>query len=875
VDVAVVFRKLAALPGPRRALEASAGTGLTEAQWDRLAVLALLHDLGKLNHGFQEKANPLARLGDTAGHIIELSALFYGERAEEAMQALDLETLADWVVPEPDAALHPLCRLLFASFSHHGNPQSECSWQGRRQSFGYPDERFWRKRVTRDPLAGITGLMAQARAVFPAAFATNVPPLGITPALEHRFAGLVMLADWIGSDQRFFPFRSDEAEGRAELAWCKADLALREIGLVVDGARQILAAQSPSFQGCFGKDPYPLQRALVETLPLTACQRLLVVESDTGSGKTEAAMAWFLRVFAAGWVDGLYFALPTRVAARELYERVERAIQALATHRPGGAPFPVLLAAPGYVQYKDPRPDVLGTGEGEQYPDPEDGPRDPAAYWRQERAWAAQHPKRFLAAPVAVGTIDQALLSAIQTKHAHLRSVLLDRQLLVVDEVHASDPYMRYLLHHLLRGHLARGGAAVLLSATLGEVARAAFVGEGAAPLPLAAAVAIPYPCITDLSGQPLGVPSPPGREKRIRVGFEDRLAAEDLPWLVEQLAQALASGARILVVCNTVGRAVALQRAVEADARISPAALFSVDGVVCPHHGRYARADRERMDAAVTARYGRDTPAGPALLIGTQTLEQSLDLDADLLVTDHCPMDVLLQRIGRLHRHQRPRPAGHTEPRCLVLSIPEAGLRGYIQKNGEARGAPAGMGLVYPDLRVLALTRRVLEKSPAIEIPRDNRRLVEETTHPEALARLAGEAEGEDWKRHGDTLTGSVMGQRIQGQFAILEEKPFGSFHFPGKLDGNIATRLGLRDRLARLPHPVPSPFGQKTLDEIPIPGHLVPTGDFADVTDATDVSVTKDEIAFRLGDRSYRYSRLGLEQLRDDGRAPNASPP
>src|SRR5690606_3519381 len=128
---------------------------------------------------------------------------------------------------------------------------------------------------------------------------------------------------------------------------------------------------------------------------------------------------------------------------------------------------------------------------------------------------------------------------------------------------------------------------------------------------------------------------------------------------LAAQALDAARAGARVLVIRNTVGDAVATRQAL---AQLAPDAPepFRLGGVGTLHHGRFAREDRRRLDTAVEAALGKDAPrAGGLVLIGTQTLEISLDLDADLLITDLCPIDVLLQRIGRLHRHERARPAG------------------------------------------------------------------------------------------------------------------------------------------------------------------------------------------------------------------------
>lgn len=187
---------------------------------------------------------------------------------------------------------------------------------------------------------------------------------------------------------------------------------------------------------------------------------LVILESETGSGKTEAALWRFVHLFRTGAIDSLYFALPTRVAASQVYHRVQTAIKNLwAEHSPL-----TIRALPGYVN--------ADGGDARQLPNFEvlwsDHPDDAKAQQR----WAAENSKRFLAAPIAVGTIDQALLGALQVRHAHLRHAMLARSLLVVDEVHASDAYMTVLLEQLLKAHLNAGGQALLLSATLGSSAR-------------------------------------------------------------------------------------------------------------------------------------------------------------------------------------------------------------------------------------------------------------------------------------------------------------------------------------------------------------------------------------------------------------------
>lgn len=837
-DVASCFIALCNCHALRRALQRAAGRELEERDCFRLAVLVFLHDLGKANSGFQAKRFlPGQRppgWPPPAGHGLEALLLFSEESLNPLLDYLPLEAMEAWG--------EGIGSLFRASLSHHGRPLTLCPSDWSRA--------IWQPvigvdgQVVYDPVTVLAGIGKKVLSDFPAAFVPGGQFLPCNPSFDHLFAGLVQLADWLGSDTAFFPLACTRSEGRPAASH-DADRAVKAIGLHVDRHRQVIHQQKTDFGTLFGNNPYPIQAAMAEP----GFGRLVILESETGSGKTEAALWHFIKLFQQADVDSLYFALPTRVSASQVHSRVLQAVRRLWPQDP---PL-VVRALPGYASADGQEPHVL-PGFQVLWPDE---PVDEVAH----RRWAAESPKRFLAAPVAVGTIDQALFGALQVRHAHLRHALLTRSLLVVDEVHASDSYMTALLERLLQAHLHCGGHALLLSATLGASARNRYLAlDPNSPPPVStftAACQIPYPAIS--TGMILRAPPSTTRPKIVNWRL---LGCIDDPLdIARQALQAASTGAKVLVIRNTVPAAMAVLQALElCDPPLDW--LFNVAGIATLHHSRFSRQDRPLLDAAIEAQLGRTRPPGPCIVIGTQTLEQSLDLDADLLITDLCPMDVLLQRIGRLHRHPRPaeeRPEACREPNVWVLTPPGQDLAPLLIKSRHGLGSFHGGDGIYPDLRVIAATLEQIRAHPQITIPADNRHLVEAATHPECLQAI--ERHGQAWHRLGQEIEGRTGAKRTLAHLHGLEfNKPFAELTgFPTEID--IATRLGIRDRLLTF-DPVPmGPFGVP-LHQLPVRHFLLPPGLSPDAQ-PTAVTTTGNTIRFLLEDFPFCYSRFGLERL------------
>jgi CRISPR-associated endonuclease/helicase Cas3 len=442
----------------------------------------------------------------------------------------------------------------------------------------------------------------------------------------------------------------------------------------------------------------------------------------------------------------------------------------------------------------------------------------------------------------------------LTVNHSHLRATALLRHLLVVDEVHSSDTYMTRILESVLAHHVDAGGHALLLSATLGAEARSRLLQPrtSAVKPTLEEAIATPYPLVSTSGGL-------------IRVGDDTasrRIEIEAASWLEDfdaVVAHALAAaqgGAKVLVVKNTVRDCVSTQEALESACR-DETVLFKCEDVVAPHHARFARVDREALDHALEQRFGKQRLDGGCIVIATQTVQQSLDIDADLLLTDLCPVDVLLQRIGRLHRHPRVRPAGSERPRAVVIVPASRDLGSLIDAGGRARHHH-GLGSVYEDLRVLEATWRAIEEHSTWRIPEMSRLLIESCVHSQRLASIAA-AGGEQWKQHEMQMIGTACGLRRQAELCLVDwSKPYSECGFPTDLAGRISTRLGEGDRLVSFDPPFVGPFGTR-VGELALCAWWVKGVD-AQESASSDVRTADRATHFRFGGRRFVYNRLGL---------------
>ncbi len=542
--------------------------------------------------------------------------------------------------------------------------------------------------------------------------------------LEWGLAAVTTLADWVGSRQAWFPYVPQAAVADPTTyfwthALPRAAAALEAAGLVRARPAQFRGLRTV-FPGIV--TPSPVQR-WAEHAGLPDGPVLAVIEDLTGSGKTEAAVILAHRLLASGRAHGLFLALPTMATANAMFDRMASEYRCL--FEDTAAPSLVLAHgraaldprfAPGFAS------DPGASGTGSQGNDPADQTAE-----SQCADWLAEDRRRALLAEVGVGTIDQALLAVLPVRHATLRQQGLRGKVLVVDEAHAFDPYMREELAALLLFHASMGGSAILLSATLPHALRQRLVDAYRKGLGTVQAVlrstAYPLATLVGADDRLLEQPCDP------RDGLPRTVTVTRAPSVAAVLARVVAaarSGAAVAWVRNTV------------DDVLAVVALLRAEGIEpLVFHARFALCDRLRIETEVLRRFGRDgDPARrPGVLVATQVVEQSLDLDFDLLCTDLAPVDSLIQRAGRLWRHDRLRVLA--EPELVVLSpepVPEPDA-GWIA------GLLPGTAAVYRDPALLWRSARAIFARGVLVTPDDMRPMIEAAAGSEVPPGLAAGA--------------------------------------------------------------------------------------------------------------------------------------
>jgi CRISPR-associated endonuclease/helicase Cas3 len=719
-----------------------------------------LHDIGKFSHTFQNLRKDISLNTNVQpvdnGHQLkklydikhdELGSIIYGQFLKSYISEIlnDFDSTSD---NEVELLIRLLNRNAQAFMGHHGKPTEEKAkkeyeelYNTRFTSTTKEDIKLYTKHW-----AGILNILN-----------IKTPFFERRPTIDTKWgipswaiAGFVVLCDWIGSSEHF-KYKKDVTELTEywnNIALLTATTALNEFGV-------ISATPSKHIYSCselFGFDsPSPLQKWAEQYLPQSTNPELIIIEDVTGAGKTEAALLVANRLMANGNVDGLFFALPTMATANAMYKRLEKSYKKLFE----GNLLPSLVLSHGASKLSEEFRKAVNLGKHRLDED----------YDKQDRSisslcteWLANSNRKAFLADVGIGTIDQALSSVLYCKFQALRLFGMSRKVLIVDEVHANDPYMHKILEHVLEAQSALGGSVILLSATLPQSMRSELVNafnkglyhhkpESKYQKVFEPASNSPYPLITccnNAETKTYPCKSRPDVCRTVSISLIHR--QEEILSIIED---AVAKGQCVCWVRNSV------QDAREAHQMLSS----KVDtNLLTLFHARFAMCDRLRIEKDIVANFGKESNANQRrgrVVIATQVVEQSLDIDFDILITDLAPMDALIQRFGREMRHTRDAEGNRLlygeqdkrgMPRVYIYSPP---LDGEIQSNWYSalfkRAAK-----VYPNHAVLWRTTTWFQEHKSITMPDDARVAIETVYYhdlsdvPQALYKSWQDVEGE-----------------------------------------------------------------------------------------------------------------------------------
>jgi len=593
----------------------TAFAGLSNAQCQALVILVGLHDIGKISESFRA----LVRNNERGNPLHwQLSHFLLCGVLDEILCELG----GDYSVRE---------ELYAAVAGHHGQPPSPAGGNRREKSI--------RKRAIgraeRDARNWVTELLN----LFPGA---SLEGISVEDArgLSWVLSGITVAADWVGSNTQWFPIE----QGPRDFGKALIESKSRARKAVVDAG-----LEHPRLARLDNLAPYgltelrPMQEAAME-IKLDAGPQLIVIEDSTGTGKTEAALILAHRMIENRKARGIFFALPTMATSNAMFERMT-GIASQMYERP-----PSVVLAHSKAKLSAAMRDVTGAERDET---PEATGTD----------WLTDGRRRTLLATVGVGTVDQALLGVLPTRFSTLRLFGLADKLLIVDEAHGYDPYMQRELETLLTMHARLGGSAILMTASLPLKMRQAYVSafqRGLGRLETSFEDR-GYPGMHLVSSNILSVSvrSAPASSRRIEV---NRISSQTDA--IDLLVAAKAAGAACVWIRNAVDDAI--DAALELRKHGIEAYLL---------HARFALIDRLKHENKVMNNFGKKRKSGKGkILIATQVVEASLDLDFDVMVSDLAPIGSLVQRAGRLWRHidERPESDRPVPGPCLHVVSPD-----------------------------------------------------------------------------------------------------------------------------------------------------------------------------------------------------------
>jgi CRISPR-associated endonuclease/helicase Cas3 len=664
-----------------------------------LPFLIATHDLGKIAAAFQGQAKREDTL-QQRNRLIDAGVQFAAGTVELYHAEISAVWLHDYLIRrEPATSERLMWVLRDAMGGHHGRfTQARMHDIRKRLLVSERSEGRW-------PAWRNTTYMLLRETLAPASeLASLGTPRDLRPATA-ALTGFIVWCDWMGSNERDFPASPELSidqyliEGRARAT---AALNLHQ-----------LRANRPSpsytsFGTLFPKPPRPLQ-ALIDQLTAEDLvgPLLAVIEAPAGEGKTEASLALTCRIAHYSHIDEIFFALPTMATGNQMFLRLDHFYRT----QYGDAGTVRLTHSQSVALEADLRARVRLSGDTDAA-DRDGRSADAAIEWYVGS-------KKAMLAPFGVGTVDQIELAGLDVRHYPLRLFGLAGKVVVIDEIHAYDAYMNVILAHTLTWLASMGCSVILLSATLpAERHRAladAFLSGLGRTTPPDLPAESPYPALSlyRADGQHRETCAVFRGEQPFTIRFAtQRDTNADAAYLLELVRD----GGAVARLCNRVDDAQAIYQALVTQLPPDCRVLL---------HARFPLKDRQKHEQRIEDLVGKTTTriaTQRLIIVGTQVLEQSLDYDVDVMVSDFAPIDLLLQRAGRLHRHNREhrRPDRHTHPVLeVVFPIDYGGL-----PNWERWAAIYDAYVLWRSWETLRVN--MINGAREIVLPRDYRPLIE-----------------------------------------------------------------------------------------------------------------------------------------------------
>jgi CRISPR-associated endonuclease/helicase Cas3 len=681
--------------------------GGDEAARAALTFLAGAHDIGKASPAFAVMAPHLAQRMAEHGLGTHIAKDADG-RSQARHEIVGHLAMRDWLTAQHGFGRATANALAMVVGGHHGAPPEPAQIAFVAEHPELLGEGLWIK-VREEFLAWSATESDAVR------FLDTWSALSIPQSVQAVLCGTVIIADWVASNERYFPYDEHEDRGiRARRAWNALNLPhpWRAAEPPADADTQ-LRSRFDLPQGAFAR---PLQRAAADAARAVEHPCLMIIEAAMGDGKTEAS--WLAAEILAHRfkLGGVYDALPTQATSNAIFRRMRDWIGHLDSER-GDELVSVFLAHNKRDlddDYQQLRYTGRHSGIGDDEPAVERGDVEAVVH-----SWLADR-KRGMLSSFVTGTIDQVLMMALKSRHVALRHLALAGKVVILDEIHSYSEFMNVYLDRALTWLAAYDVPVIILSATLPPSRRRELIaayesgsprGPGEAPFTDPPTSAYPLITVTDGGEKRLSLrPEASGRDSRIRL----RPLTDTDAVTADLLTEKLAAGGCAVVIRNTVRRAQATAAVLRE--------RFGVESVTLAH-SRFLAFDRARSDRELLRLFGNGSDADrPPLhiVVATQVVEQSLDVDFDLMVSDLAPMDLLLQRAGRLHRHprtNRPGPVG--EPLMYISGArwhenPPAPNEGFLPVYG-----------ADSLLRAAAVLRLDTRSEQVVELPSDIPELV------------------------------------------------------------------------------------------------------------------------------------------------------